>query len=118
MIRELIQNRVSRPVHLFWGGEREADIYDRTLVETWAKSLPWFSFTPVLASPDAGWAGATGFVQDAVLARYPNLSAHEVYACGNPVMITHASKLLTERGALAADRFHSDAFVFSGQAES
>jgi CDP-4-dehydro-6-deoxyglucose reductase/3-phenylpropionate/trans-cinnamate dioxygenase ferredoxin reductase subunit len=118
MIRELIQNRVSRPVHLFWGGEREADIYDRTLVETWAKSLPWFSFTPVLASPDAGWAGATGFVQDAVLARYPNLSAHEVYACGNPVMITYASKLLTERGALAADRFHSDAFVFSGQAES
>lgn len=115
MVRELIQKRISRPVHLFWGGEREADIYDRALVEGWAKTLPWFSFTPVLASPDAGWQGATGFVQDAVLSRYADLSGHEVYACGNPIMIDHARALLTGRGGLSPDAFHSDSFVFSGQ---
>ncbi|MGE0775073.1 MAG: FAD-binding oxidoreductase, partial [Sphingomonadaceae bacterium] len=117
MIRELIHQRISRPVHLFWGGEQEADIYDRALVEGWAKTLPWFSFTPVLANPEANWEGATGFVQDAVLAQYPDLLGHEVYACGNPIMIAHASKLLIEKGALSADAFYSDAFVFSGQLE-
>lgn len=115
MIRELIRQRIFRPVHLFWGGEREADIYDRALVEGWVKTLPWFSFTPVLASPDADWHGATGFVQDAVLSHYADLSGHEVYACGNPMMIDHARKLLSERGGLPADAFHSDSFVFSGQ---
>jgi CDP-4-dehydro-6-deoxyglucose reductase/3-phenylpropionate/trans-cinnamate dioxygenase ferredoxin reductase subunit len=117
MVRELIHRGVSRPVHLFWGGERETDIYDRVLVEGWAKALPWFTFTPVLANPDAGWGGATGFVQDAVLSQYADLSGHEVYACGNPIMIAHASKLLTEQGSLSPDAFYSDAFVFSGRLE-
>lgn len=118
MIRDLIQRRLSKPVHLFWGGERESDIYDRALVEGWAKSLPWFSFTPVLANPDASWEGARGFVQDAVRAQYPDLSDHEIYACGNPIMIAHARALLTEQCALAPNAFYSDAFVFSGQQEA
>jgi CDP-4-dehydro-6-deoxyglucose reductase/3-phenylpropionate/trans-cinnamate dioxygenase ferredoxin reductase subunit len=118
MIRDLIHCKISRPVHLFWGGEREADIYDRALVEGWAKTLPWFSFTPVLANPDGSWEGTTGFVQNAVLAQYADLSGHEVYACGNPIMIAQARGLLAEQRSLSPDAFYSDAFVFSGQLES
>ena len=101
MIQDLVARGVDRPVHLFWGGEREADIYDLALTRAWAEALPWFKVTPVLASPDAAWGGATGFVQDAVLAHYDNLAGHEVYACGNPMMIDQARALLVARAAAA-----------------
>ncbi|WP_145206127.1 FAD-binding oxidoreductase [Sphingobium sp. B2] len=117
MIQELIDRKISRPVHLFWGGEREADIYELELVTSWARRLSWFDFTPVLANPGTGWTGERGFVQNAVTGRYDDLSGYSVYACGNPIMIEQARALLVEQRSLSAENFHSDAFVFSGQAE-
>ena len=115
MIRDLLYCKASRPVHLFWGGDRYADIYDLALVESWAATLPWFQFTPVLANPCDDWEGARGFVQEAVQVLYGDLANHDIYACGNPVMIAHARAVLTEQCGLRHDAFHSDAFVFSGQ---
>jgi NAD(P)H-flavin reductase len=72
---------------------------------------PWFRFTSVLSRPDPSWAGATGHVQDAVLARCPDLAAHEVYTCGHPAMVADARTLLTAPGGLARDHFFAEAFV-------
>lgn len=115
MVQELIDRKINRPVHLFWGGEREADIYERNLVQSWANKLPWFDFTAVLANPEPSWDGERGYVQQAVMNRYGDLSRHFVYACGNPIMIQQARAQLVEHRSLMPGNFYSDAFVFSGQ---
>ncbi len=111
MIESLIHRGMTRPVHLFWGGERREDIYESALVKKWCETLSWFRFTAVLASPDRGWDRPAGFVQNEVAAQYDDLSDHEIYACGNPSMIGQAKALfIRERGLSPAD-FYSDAFV-------
>jgi CDP-4-dehydro-6-deoxyglucose reductase len=54
-------------------------------------------------------------VHEAVLADYPNLSGHQVYACGAPAMIEAALRDFTAHG-LPAGEFFADAFTFASQA--
>ena len=58
------------------------------------------------------WSGRTGFVHQAVLADYPDLSGCEVYASGPPVMIESIRREFLARG-LPPDHLYSDSFEFS-----
>ncbi|MHA6796986.1 2Fe-2S iron-sulfur cluster-binding protein [Pseudonocardia bannensis] len=107
-----------RPLHLYWGARRRADLYLADLATQWAQRYDWFTFTPVLSDPDTEWAGRNGPVHRAVLADHPDLRGHEVYACGNPAMTAAARAEFTAGAGLPADRFFSDAFVPSGDAPS
>ena len=61
--------------------------------------------------PEDRWAGRTGYVHLAVLADYPDLSGHEVYACGAPAMVQAARRDFMSRG-LPEDAFFSDSFDY------
>lgn len=100
-----------RPVVLYWGGRRLEDLYAHELAQAWAAELPWLRYVPVLSRADADWHGRRGHVQDAVLADHADLSAHEVYACGSPVMVEAARDALVARGGLRAEHFFADAFT-------
>ncbi|WP_077035571.1 hypothetical protein [Pelomonas sp. KK5] len=67
---------------------------------------------PVFSEAPPSETGRQGFVQEAVLADHPILSAHEVYACGKPLMGDTARSAFRDRAGLADHRFFSDAFVF------
>lgn len=99
-----------RPVTLYWGARRKADLYQPELPEKWAKQYLGFRFIPVLSEEDDG-ASRTGFVHHAVVEDFPSLAGHEVYACGVPAMITAARKDFTGQCGLPADAFFCDAFV-------
>jgi NAD(P)H-flavin reductase/ferredoxin len=99
-----------RPVTLYWGARRKADLYQYELPEKWAKQYPGFRFIPVLSEEDDG-ASRTGFVHRAVVDDFPSLAGHEVYACGVPAMITAARKDFAGLCGLPADAFFCDAFV-------
>ena len=73
----------------------------------------------MLSEPqEAGnWSGRTGFVTDAVVADYPDLSGHDVYMSGPPVMVETGHKLFMQHG-LNESRFFSDAFEYAAVAES
>jgi CDP-4-dehydro-6-deoxyglucose reductase len=73
--------------------------------------MPGLRYVPVLSEPDAGWHGRSGFVHHAVMADLPDLSGHQVYACGAPVMVSAAERDFTSRCGLAAEEFHADAFT-------
>lgn len=104
---------IDRPAVLYWGCRRKADLYLHDWATEAAASLPWLRYVPVLSepAPEDGWTGRTGLVHQAVMADLPDLSAHEVYACGAPVMVESAQRDFTAHCGLSADRFFADSFT-------
>jgi CDP-4-dehydro-6-deoxyglucose reductase len=105
--------KVFRPVVLYWGARSRQDLYLDALPARWAAEQPNFRYVPVLSEPkvDDGWSGRTGFVHRALMQDMPDLSAHQVYACGAPGMINAARNDLTTRCGLPEDQFFADAFT-------
>jgi len=70
-------------------------------------------YVPVLSepTPDDAWVGRTGLVHEAVMADLPDLSAHQVYACGAPVMVESAQRDFVARCGLPEDQFFADSFT-------
>lgn len=97
-------------ISVYWGGRTSEDIY-------WTPSVSELKldFVPVLSRADADWAGARGYIQEALLASKCNTSTSLVYACGSIAMIHSVHVQLQARG-LPDRRFHSDAFVSSAPA--
>jgi NAD(P)H-flavin reductase/ferredoxin len=113
MIETAILSGSVRPMHLYWGARTREDIYQEELPTRWSKRLPWFSFTPVLSDPPSSWTGRSGLVHDAVRGDHRDLSVADVYACGNPQMVSAAQQDFTEKHRLPDAQFFADAFVES-----
>ena len=92
LIEHMVAKGISRPTTLYWGGRRPVDLYQNDWALAQAAALPWLSYVPVVsdALPGDDWAGRTGFVHQAVLQDFPDLSGHQVYACGAPIVIDSA----------------------------
>jgi CDP-4-dehydro-6-deoxyglucose reductase len=118
IVEHMIHKSITRPAVLYWGGRRPHDLYQRALCERWAAELPAFRFVPVVsdALAEDDWRGRTGFVHRAVIDDLPDLSNHEVYACGAPVMIEAARDEFTRVCGLPADAFFADAFTSAADA--
>jgi len=117
-IKSIIETSIDagdrRPMHLYWGARRPEDIYLSDLPARWAQRLAWFSFTPVLSEPPSYWRGRTGLVHDAVREDQADLARADVYACGNPLMVSAAQQAFTKDHGLPEAQFFADAFVESG----
>ncbi len=102
-----------REMTLYWGGRRPHDLYMNGLCEQWVRDMPGFRYVPVIsdALPEDGWQGRTGFVHRAVMADFPDLSAHQVYACGAPIMVASARRDFIAQCGLPGAEFHADAFT-------
>jgi acyl CoA:acetate/3-ketoacid CoA transferase alpha subunit len=89
------------------------DLYMDALPQQWAAEQPNFRYVPVLSEPrpEDQWSGRTGLVHQAVMSDLPDLSAHEVYACGAPIMVESARADFTGRCGLPEDAFFADAFT-------
>ena len=105
--------RPARSVRLYWGCRTRGDLYLPQLPEQWAREQPNFTYVPVLsdATAEDQWTGRNGFVHRAVMEDLPDLSAHQVYACGAPVMVDAARKDFAEKCGLPEDQFFADAFT-------
>ena len=103
---------ITRPVTLYWGGRRPADLYLDAWVKTLLTDMPNLRYVPVVsdALTEDAWTGRTGFVHLAVLQDLPDLSAYQVYACGAPIVVDSAQAAYTQAG-LPADEFYADAFI-------
>jgi CDP-4-dehydro-6-deoxyglucose reductase len=104
---------ITRPTVLYWGCRSKADLYLHEWAEAAAARLPHLRYVPVLSEPKAedGWTGRTGFVHQAVMADLPDLSGHQVYACGAPIMVESAERDFIARCGLLADEFFADSFT-------
>ena len=104
---------VKRPMHFYWGARKLADLYMLDKAKFWESS--GIKFTPVLsdAITEDNWQGRTGFVHQAVLDDYRDLSEQEVYACGAPIVVEAAHRDFTTQRGLPDEAFFSDAFTYA-----
>jgi CDP-4-dehydro-6-deoxyglucose reductase, E3 len=105
----------ARPITVYWGCRKPEDLYMNELPVQWASEHGCIRYVPVMsdAGPSDGWQGRTGFVHQAVMVDFPDLSGHEVYACGAPVMIDAARKDFVDQCNLPEEAFFADAFTFA-----
>jgi CDP-4-dehydro-6-deoxyglucose reductase len=103
---------IKRPAVLYWGGRRPADLYMNDWVLGKLAEMPNLSYVPVIsdALAEDAWTGRTGFVHNAVLQDLPDLSTHQVYACGAPIVVDSAQAAYALAG-LPDDEFYADSFV-------
>ncbi len=113
IIEHAFHKGITRPMALYWGGRRPRDLYLSALANEWAEEHVGFKFVPVIsdALPDDNWTGRSGFVHRAVMEDFPDLSGHQVYACGVPVMVDSARRDFIAQCRLTEDQFFADSFT-------
>jgi len=116
MVESAFHTGIDRQMILYWGARRRRDLYLGSLAEQWAREHANFTFIPVLSAPEPEdeWTGRTGLVHEAILADFPDLSRHQVYACGSVHMVQAAQPAFVKHGISSDDCF-SDAFHLAPQ---
>jgi len=99
------EKKISRPITLYWGARLKRDLYRLELARSWQH----VEFVPVLS--DEAWEGRAGFVHRAVMEDFPDLSGHQVYACGAPVVVESARRDFSAQCGLPAEEFYADSFL-------
>ena len=105
----------TRPMVLYWGVRTRRDLYLPTVAGDWQQASANFTFIPVLSEPEThdAWPGRTGFVHEAVLQDFPDLSGYQVYVCGGPAMVDAARRSFTEARGLPPSEFFADSFTYA-----
>lgn len=113
MIEYSLQKKMTRPIHLYWGGRKREDVYMDSLASSWAAEHAHIRYTPVLsnATQACEWEGRTGFVHKAVIEDIPDLALYQAYACGAPQMVEAARRDFVSVCGLPEDQFFADSFV-------
>ena len=103
----------TRPVAVYWGGRRPRDLYMHDWMLAQAAQMPNVHYVPVVseALPEDNWQGRSGFVHMAVSHDFADLSQHQVYACGAPIVVDSARALYTTQCGLPAEEFYADSFT-------
>ncbi len=113
IIEHALHIGLKRSMHFYWGARKLADLYLLDKARAW--EAHGIKFTPVLseALPADNWQGREGFVHQAVLEDYNDLSGYQVYTCGAPVVVEVAHRDFTTLRNLPDEEFFSDAFTFA-----
>jgi CDP-4-dehydro-6-deoxyglucose reductase len=113
MIEDLLAHGDRRPIHLFWGARTAAELYQEPLILGWLEEYDHIRYSTAISEPGDARAqsGFAGFVHEAVLAAYADLSTHDIYMSGPPAMIDAARHAFSSQGALE-DRLFYDSFEF------
>lgn len=113
IVEHMAHQNIHRPVTLYWGGRRPADLYMDALAKHWAQTMPDFTYIPVVsdALPEDDWKGRKGFVHRAVMEDFPSLMGHQVYACGAPIVVESARREFVTQCGLPDEAFFADSFT-------
>ena len=113
--------QMTRPMMLYWGARSKQDLYLPDLPGRWQSEHPGrFTYIPVLSEPkpEDAWPGRVGFVHQAVLSDFSDLSGYTVYACGGPAMIDAAKRDFTTLRGLPPETFFADSFTYAAESEA
>lgn len=117
MLRSLLEVGDRRPLHLYWGAQARADLYEDEAVRALCSQYPNLRYVPVLSTPLAEdqWQGRTGWVHAAAFEDHPELHRFDVYASGPPAMVEAIRHEFTQRG-LPPEQLFFDSFDYAPDA--
>ena len=117
MLEHAFHIGLDRSIHLFCGVRALRDLYMDEMVKSWSEQHANLKYTPVLSEPlpEDNWQGKTGFVHEAIIAAYPDLSGFDVYMSGPPPMIKAGMDAFYAHG-LPESQIYSDSFEYSDDA--
>lgn len=101
----------SHPVHLVYGVNREEDLVAVDQLQDFAKTLPNFSFTTCLATPQRHYPN-TGYVSDFMAPEHFHNGNVDIYLCGPPPMVDAVERVIAARGVTPA-AIHYEKFLAS-----
>lgn len=113
IIEQMQFKGITRPAVLYWGGRRPDDLYMDEWVRNKLTEMPTLRYVPVVSDAlrEDHWSGRTGFVHKAVMEDFRDLSGHQVYACGAPIVVDSARAAYVAECGLPADEFYADSFI-------
>ncbi|WP_020560156.1 CDP-6-deoxy-delta-3,4-glucoseen reductase [Thiofilum flexile] len=113
MLEDLRNRSLTPRIYLYWGVRSKEDLYIEVLLKDWAARFPNLIYIPVLSEPlpTDQWEGRTGWVHEAVLQDFADLSPFDVYLSGPPPMINAAKVAFTQKGAVP-EQMYSDSFEY------
>jgi CDP-4-dehydro-6-deoxyglucose reductase len=118
IVEQLIHIKSERTIWFYWGGRRPSDFYMHSMCEQWQQTLPDFRYLPVASNAlvEDDWQGRTGFVHQAIMQDFPDMSQYQVYACGAPVVIDSARRDFVNLCNLPKEEFYADSFTSQADA--
>ena len=113
IIEQLQFTGSQRRTLLYWGCLSRVDLYQHEWALNAAAQMQNLHYIPVLSEPKPQdeWTGRTGLVHKVVMHDHPDLSGHQVYACGAPIMVESAQHDFTLKCGLPNDEFYADSFT-------
>ncbi len=113
IVEQALHEGSERLMTLYWGARDRTGLYLPELPRQWAAAHPQFRYVEVLEDASDELDGTRhGLVHHAVLKDFPDLSDHQVYACGAPAMIAAAQRDFLAH-QLPEEEFFADAFSFA-----
>ena len=112
MIENLLEQDDRREIHLYWGAQSREELYLDELAVEWAAQHEHIHYHRAISNTDSVAKEAfRGFVHEAVVADFPDLSGFDVYMSGPPAMIDAARNAFVEC-ELDKRRLFYDSFEF------
>jgi len=111
IVDQVIALQLSNPVHLYWGVKEAEHLYLRNTAANWATTHENIHFHPVIELPDAQWEGHQGYVHNAVLKDFSDLSSFDVYVVGRFEMAKVVREDFVKQNA-SVEHIYGDAFAF------
>lgn len=109
ILEYIAQSGIKREIQVYWGNRMFADYYMLDLLYDLQEQLD-FKLTLCL-SGETKEGFTPGYVTQAIENDFTDLSAYEVYACGNLNMIEDLYELSSSKLGLIKQNFFSDAFT-------
>lgn len=111
LLEEALPKYPDRSFTLYWGARHENGLYAMEQIQKWQRRHANFHFVGTVSDgpPPAGCR--SGLVHEAVLADHANLTDHQAYVCGAPLMVSACREAFIQTKGLPAANFFADAFV-------
>ena len=113
MIEDLLAHHDKRPLHLFWGVANRNELYMHEQAQQWAEQNEHIQYSSALLESHDGdpTDSFKGYVHQAVLQQYAELSGFDIYMSGPPAMVDAGRSAFLENGA-EKRRIFFDSFEF------
>lgn len=111
LLEQIVALELTTPVYLYWGVKEYAHFYFENEASSWAKRHQNIHFHPVVELPEMEWQGHQGYVHQAVLNEFSDLSEFDIYVVGPFEMAKVARQDFVKQHALT-EHIYGDAFAF------